>query len=237
MNNKKLLLFDIDGTLVKATNKGVESWKMRLHKTFSEVFGTRNEVEINTHDFNGMVDKKMLRGVAQKYDISQKEVDKQFEEVKKIFHRHLKSAVDNKHIEYFPIAEAMTLVQKIAKLSHIHYGVLTGNIEPNAWVKLKSAGVEKHFSFGAFGDSVDERADLVKLAIDTARTHFKTHFPSEEIIVIGDTTHDISAGKAHGTKTIGVSTGITNTREQLKNAGADIAVESLMDETVLRFLE
>lgn len=233
---RKLVLFDIDGTLVRATQKGIEAWKGRIKAVFEEVHGMAVPFELEVKDFNGMVDKKVLWLIAQRLGIAREVFEKKFGQSKKVFHRYLRDAVKHGEIAYFPIEEARILVKLVQSTPTISFGLITGNIEDNAWLKLQSAGIEQDFGFGVFGDVAEERVDLVRQAVASAQNHFGHAFAPADVFVIGDTTHDINAAKAAGVISVGVATGHTDTAQQLQQAGAHLVVDSLMDARVLALL-
>jgi phosphoglycolate phosphatase len=234
---KKLVLFDIDGTLLTARQSGVENWKKRLNAAFVKAHNKPITFEIVIKDFNGMVDKQTKWKIAQMLGITRAEFEEKLPIAQTAFYEFLKNAVDTEDVMYEAIADARTLLEQTIAAEHIHVGLVTGNIERNAWLKLKAAGFDQDITFGAFGDNVDDRPALVKDALDRGAAHFGVEFLSTDVIVIGDTPHDIEAGKAHGTITIGVSTGMTTSAKELEEAGADLVVSSLMDPRVLALLE
>jgi phosphoglycolate phosphatase-like HAD superfamily hydrolase len=234
--NKKLVLFDVDGTLLISDHKGVEYWKKRLHAVFETVHQTPIPFELNIHDFNGMVDKQVMWKVAQMLSISKEKFEAKSREMNKVFHEYLKLAVKNREVGYWPIEDAKKLLDKMVTHQYPYYGLVTGNVESNAWLKLRSAGLDSYFSFGAFGDTVSSRSELVRYAITTAPKHFGATFDASEVIVIGDTVHDIQAAKDAGAIAIGVATGFTSSEKDLKNAGADIVATSLLDDRIIALM-
>lgn len=143
----------------------------------------------------------------------------------------------DKEIHFYRIEEAFHFVTKLQAFSNVSLGLITGNNESTAWLKLKTVDFDKPFAIGAFGDEADHRKELVLLAIQKANTRFKHKFLPGDVIVIGDTTHDIIAAKHAGAYAVGVATGITDTVETLKKAGADIAVQSLSDKQLLKLFQ
>lgn len=237
MKKKKLVLFDIDGTLITATSSGVEHWKKRLDAAFTKVHNKPITFEIDLHEFNGMVDKQTQWKIAQMLGITRKDFEDKLQETQTVFHEYLKTALEEKRVTYVAIDDAVTLLDMVIAADHTEVGVVTGNIARNASLKLKAAGLNQDIVFGSYGDNVDDRPALVEDAVKRANDYFGVSFTPQDIIVIGDTAHDITAGKAHGTVTIGVATGITTTEKELMEAGADLVVSSLMDERVLTLLE
>ncbi len=234
---KKLVLFDIDGTLTTVTDKSIEYWKRRLAAVFEDVFHTPINFELQIKNYNGMVDRKVLWKIAEELGISQKEFDAKFDQAKEVFHTYLQEAVNEGKVEYFPIIDAQRLVEHIPNHNHISVGLVTGNVEKNGWLKLQSASLNRYFVVGGFGDTVVERVDLVKLAIQNASKYYDSEFQTHEIIVIGDTVHDIIAARGANVFALGVATGHTDTAEMLHDAGADLVVDSLLDPRVFALLE
>jgi len=234
---KKLVLFDIDGTLTSVTDKSIEYWKKRLAAVFETVFQTPIGFDLQIKNYNGMVDRKVLWKIAEELGISQDVFNEKFDEAKEVFHSYLQEAVNEGKVEYFPIIDAQRLVEQLPNHDHISMGLVTGNVEKNGWLKLQSASLNRHFVVGGFGDTVVERVDLVKLAIQNASKYYNNEFQTHEIIVIGDTVHDIVAARGANVFALGVATGHTDTADMLKDAGADMVVDSLLDERVFALLE
>ncbi len=235
-SHKTLVLFDIDGTLTQVTDKSIAYWEFRLRAVFEETYHVPVTIPLDVNSYNGMVDKKIMWKIAQLVGISRERFDEKFLEGRDVFHKYLKAAVKDGSITYAPIQDAMQLVRRLPPPPAIYYGLVTGNVEKNAWLKLKNAGYDGHFHFGAFGDSMEEREDLVREGIAQAKKRFGRTFLAEEVVVIGDTVHDIRAAKAAGVMALGVATGHLDTVASLIAAGADLAVSSLLDERVLTLL-
>ena len=105
-------------------------------------------------------------------------------------------------------------------------GLLTGNIEKGARLKLSRYGVNHYFEFGAFADDSAIRNELGPHAKRRARDHHGEEFPPERIFIIGDTPHDVACARAIGAKAIAVGTG-GFTVEQLQACGADAVFSNL----------
>ncbi|MGI8957694.1 MAG: HAD hydrolase-like protein [Chthoniobacterales bacterium] len=115
-------------------------------------------------------------------------------------------------------------------------GLLTGNLEGGAKIKLTHYGIWDFFEFGAFGDDHHDRNQLGPFAQRRARERHAIDFAAPEIDVIGDTPHDIACGKAIGARTIAVATG-SFTREQLAAHKPDRIVDDFSEvEVVIRNL-
>jgi phosphoglycolate phosphatase-like HAD superfamily hydrolase len=107
-------------------------------------------------------------------------------------------------------------------------GLLTGNFEEGARIKLEVHSLNKYFGFGAFGDGARQRSDLPQRAVDAAKHHKGHHFTEKEIVIIGDTPNDIHCGRHLRVRTIAVATG-PFTMEQLAAEKPDFVFPNLGD--------
>ncbi|MBI5019527.1 HAD family hydrolase [Candidatus Gottesmanbacteria bacterium] len=233
---KKLVLFDIDGTLVDSSAKSVGHWKERITAVFERVYETPVTFEIDVHEYNGKVDKQVFLLIAEKLGITKETFNMRFDKAKEVYHGELKRVLLEEETVYVAFPDAKSFVESLKDAPDIAMGVITGNIERNAWAKLKKAGIDGLFNFGAFADEVESREALVTHALEKANSHFGVPFAREDVVIIGDTVHDIRAAKFGGVRSIGVSTGTSTTHEGLLAEGADLVVSSLMDKRVFDLL-
>jgi phosphoglycolate phosphatase-like HAD superfamily hydrolase len=106
-------------------------------------------------------------------------------------------------------------------------GLVTGNIQQIAWVKLRAAELANYFADGGFGDEAAERGQLPPLAITRLEKHYQRTFLPEQVLVVGDTPEDVACGKVSGLGTVAVATGPVHSREELHAAGADFVFDDL----------
>ena len=106
-------------------------------------------------------------------------------------------------------------------------GLVTGNIERIAWIKLEAAGLAHYFRCGAFGDEAEAREELPPLALARARHCFERSFAPGETYVIGDTPADIACGAHSGLRTVGVATGPEHSLEHLRACSPDYLFKDL----------
>jgi phosphoglycolate phosphatase-like HAD superfamily hydrolase len=106
-------------------------------------------------------------------------------------------------------------------------GLVTGNIERIAWLKLRAAGLADYFACGAFGDEAEDRDELPALALDRARELYRTAFAPEQVYVVGDTPADVACGVACGLRTVAVATGVIHSIDELRACGPDYAFADL----------
>jgi len=216
---KKLVLFDIDKTLTY----GVKSHRAAFHGAFEKIYGVKTTVDIIDH--GGMTDQQIVIEVLKKKGLSEKQIKAKLPECRNFMIEKFKQAAKREKI--YAIAGAKELLEELKKREDVLLGLVTGNLEPIGWEKLRKAGLAHYFSFGAFGSDAIERSDLVKIAIRRAQKNYG-FAKKGKVFLFGDTPRDVEAGKKANAITIGVATGNFSS-EVLKKAGADFVVENLSE--------
>lgn len=213
-----LVLFDIDGTLVHCGATPRRVFKQAL----LEVFGTAGPID--NWIFDGKTDPMIVRelmaeaGVEHNGDM----VERALNLYSAALQIELPKELDKK--VYPGVRE---LLEELGKHS-VLLGLLTGNIKPGAKAKLESLDLWQHFPFGAFADDSAVRKELADIAVRRAFELSGQKFTGKQIVVVGDTEHDINCGRHLGVKTIGVGTGRTSAKELLKH-GAELVFEDFRD--------
>src|SRR5262245_17556201 len=124
------------------------------------------------------------------------------------------------------------LVEQIARNADVYPALLTGNYESAAQIKLTHFGLGNYFSWGAFGEDSADRKELARLALERAVARSVPASARQNVIVIGDTPHDVACAQAVGARAIAVATGSYSVA-QLRESGADEVFEDLRDTTAL----
>jgi phosphoglycolate phosphatase-like HAD superfamily hydrolase len=115
-------------------------------------------------------------------------------------------------------------------------GLVTGNLQTGAALKLSSAGIPWDPTVGGYGSDHEERDRLPGIAVHRAWGHWGHRFAPDQVVVIGDTPRDVQCGRVHGAQTLAVATG-RYSMEELRVTGADWVLPDLSEtETVLRLL-
>jgi phosphoglycolate phosphatase-like HAD superfamily hydrolase len=214
----KFLLFDIDGTLIDSAGAG----KRSLNISFNEMFGKADAFEGMSLD--GKTDPEILREGMTRYGIPYSdETTAQFFDT---YLDHLKSQMPEAtgHVKQ-GIREALEALR--LEEQHI-IGLLTGNIECGAQIKLANFGLQSYFEIGAFGSDEEDRNKLVPVAVDKLYRSRALAVDYSNCVVIGDTPRDIDCAKAYGALAIAVATG-NYTVDALEKAGADMVFHDLSD--------
>ncbi|MCX7879547.1 MAG: HAD hydrolase-like protein [Ignavibacteria bacterium] len=228
---KILLLFDIDGTLLKVDG-GVS--KKAFATVFEKVFKVKIDSQIS-FDFTGLTDLYILTKYANILNIEnsilQENLDLIWYELFQQFQENCKP--ENIHL----IEGVKEFIEEIYPLPYFTLGLLTGNFKENAYYKLSLVGLDKFFPFGAFGNEDIKRSNLHSIALERANKFFGGNFfTRQNTFVVGDSILDVNSAKANSMRTIAVSTGTTS-YENLKSCEPDLLVHTLKEKNrILNYL-
>jgi phosphoglycolate phosphatase len=219
----RILLFDIDGTLVSTGGAGAVAWK----QAFQELHGI--PADIGKFTDAGMTDP----------DVGAKT----FEAVlnRKPTARELAQLVQRR-LEHLPEAVAQSegyrvlpgVPERLKQLSHDGHllGIITGNGDGAAAIKLARGDLNRWFTFGAYASAGVDRPGIVRRAVERGEAMLGCDVPNSDIYVIGDTPLDIEAAHAVGCTAVAVATGKYD-REGLREAGADHVLDTLEEQLPL----
>jgi len=215
----KLLLFDIDQTLINTGGAGLRG----LNRACRKLFGLEGAMDgISPH---GKTDPAIVREILSRKLGSQTPTNADIANVLDSYISFLKEEVYTS-TTYRVLPGVQSLLDQIVARGDVLVGLATGNIELGARIKLERGGLNPYFSFGGFGSDSEDRAELVRKAAEKANHKNGSSILASNIFVIGDTPLDIDAGNRAGFKTVGVATGSYSV-EQLLACGAMIAVSDL----------
>lgn len=231
MKQKKLVLFDIDGTLIARVGKHVHGVS-RFQHGMKIAWGVEVGNEIDK--FEGVPEWKSAWEVVKLYGISRSKYEKNFPVYVEAMHAFLDMHGKIAPL-YSQIPDAVNLVAGLHNQAHVHLGVLSANAERTGRWKLQHCNLHEFFSFGLWGDNAETRVEIAQKVFQKAQEFFEQKFLPLDIVVVGDTVHDIQCGKAIGAVTVAVKTG-SYTRGQLYEERPDLLVDSLMDGRVLTLL-
>ncbi len=215
---KKLVLFDIDGTLlsVNSINRRI------LMDALREVYGT--EGSAGTHNFAGKMDSVIIYEVLQNTGLSDGSIAEKFDKAKETYIEMFR--MQAKPSDIILMQGIRELLDKLSASSAVMLGLLTGNFEGSGRHKLLMPDINHYFSFGAFADDAASRNELPQVAVDKAYQLTGKKFSDQNIIIIGDTEHDIACARVLNAKSIAVATG-TYSSAELKKHNPHILYENL----------
>ncbi len=220
---KRLILFDIDGTLL-STNGAA---KRAFHRALLEVYGTAGPIA--THPFDGKTDPQIARELLKEAGLLDEAIDRGLEALWRCYLRELaiELARPGHQTELLPgVREVLTALE--ARAQDAVVGLLTGNVEQGAALKLGSVGLDGRFPFGAFGSDHERRDQLPAIAVRRAKELTQREFQGKDIVIIGDTPYDVTCGVSLGVRAVAVTTGRYD-RVALEEAGADAVLADLSE--------
>lgn len=226
---KRLVLFDIDGTLLSAQGAP----RRAFHRALFDVYGTTGPID--GHTFDGKTDPQIARELLVLAGLTDAAVDDGLPRLWLTYLRELARELtlpDQQTLVYTGVRELLEALESLQQ--DVVMGLLTGNIERGAALKLESAGLANGFRVGAYGSDHERRDQLPAVAVERARALTGIHFREREVVIIGDTPNDVTCGRALGVRAIGVATG-RHEEASLEAAGADHVFADLADtDAVLR---
>ena len=221
---KRLVLFDIDGTLV--TDRGAA--RDAYGEALRAVYGY--EDDLARYDFSGRTDPQITYMVLGDHGLSREAIDA---EMPRLWEHYLAALGRNAtpgRVHVLPGIAA--LLEQLAAIEDITLALLTGNIEPGARIKLGSASLNAYFPFGAFGSDSAHREELPPIAVRRASERHGHRFEGRDVVIIGDSIYDVRCGVPHDATTIAVASGKTPA-EKLRAENPTYFFESAEDEELL----
>ncbi|MDX9713934.1 MAG: HAD hydrolase-like protein [Dissulfurispiraceae bacterium] len=214
----KLLLFDIDGTLVDCGGAGSRS----LQASFAAMFGVNNAFD--GISMAGKTDPQIIRESLTRHGIPH---DGLIPDLLKIYIANLQSEILQSDKKMMP-GVVQTLEAFAGRPNDYISGILTGNIEAGARIKLNAFKLNSYFRTGAYGSDHEERNNLLPFALERFKKIADLNISFKDCVIIGDTPRDVECAKLHGAHCIGVATGPYEFSD-LVSAGADHVFETLED--------
>jgi len=249
MNNAKMVLFDIDGTLLMTGGAG----RFAFERAFKELFGIKDAWGNTIPD--GKTDPIIINEIADR--LLKRPLQK--EEYETLCGRYLayfdEEIIDSPRFRLLPGVPA--ILDTLSGIKNVILGIVTGNFEGaawasrvkrrvaawicrpwrTAWAKLEKGGLRHYFNFGGFGSDSWDRAVITRVAYERGIKKSAREITRENVFVIGDTQHDVMAAKKLGAKSVAVKTGHTPENELLASGPDYILTDLASGETLLRILK
>jgi phosphoglycolate phosphatase len=213
----RAVLFDIDGTLLVTGGAGGVAWQ----RGFEELYGV--QANVAEHTDAGMTDPEIVKIVFREV-VGREGTPEERSKAIGCYLRHLPESVAESD-DYRVMPGVEELLDRLIDAG-VLLGLVTGNIEAAAHIKLARAGLNRFFSFGGYGSDSADRTEVTKAALSRAELVSGGALADGACIAVGDTPRDARAGHGAGIRVVGVATG-SYTADQLREAGADYALETL----------
>ncbi len=197
----RLVLFDIDGTLLNSGGVGRASMQGALR----EVFGSPGSP---SYRYDGKTDKQIVRDVMRMEGHTDEHIDSRMGALIDRYLDGLKQGIESRKFDVRPLEGVVEILDALEARDDVVLGLLTGNVEKGARAKLSAAGIDPdRFRVNAFGSDHEHRPKLPAIAQQRAGQHLGRPVAGEKVIVIGDTPADIECGRELGARAIGVASG------------------------------
>jgi phosphoglycolate phosphatase len=222
----KLVLFDIDGTLLWTDGAG----RRAVGRALVAEVGTAGPID--TYRLDGKTDPQIVGDLLALAGHPDAENEARIEAVCRRYVSALREELDRVPGASRLLPGVSAILEALAPYEAADaalVGLLTGNLAPGAELKLRSAGLEPaRFAVGAYGSDSRRRADLPAIAVERAARRSGRSFAGPDVVIVGDTPADVTCGNAIGARSIGVATGHYDL-DALRAAGATYVFSSLAD--------
>jgi len=217
----RLALFDIDGTLLR---EGIAP-KLAFARALRETYETTGP--ISGFRFAGMTDPQCVAEIMRMAGIPEDVIRSKREACLDRYVAHLTLEMRNHDgAKLFPGVKE--LLGRLRDRKDVLVGLLTGNVQRGAMLKLGRFKLGDYFQFGAFGNEHEDRSELARIAVEKAKGILGRPVSGDEVTVIGDTPRDVACARAIGARAVIVATGLV-AREELLAAEPDVILESFED--------
>jgi len=227
----RLVLFDVDGTLVNV--QGAGRWS--LTRAFEVTFGTLDlDRAAAGVRFDGRTDPVIIAEIAACAGISREDLSVRKLDLEECYLTQLERRL-REIGKIGPLPGVVPILDSLGRRG-MPAGLLTGNTRSGAMMKLRAAALDEYFSDGAFGSDGEDRAALGRLARERFARRLGRGIGREEVVVVGDAPEDVRAARANGYRSLAVGTGWTSLAA-LRAEAPDLVLTDLADtESVLAWI-
>ena len=197
---KKLVLFDIDGTLISDGGASRQAFAAALE----EVFDYRGE--LRRYDFSGRTDPQIAHMVLRDAGWREADVDSR---LPPLWTKYVAELEVHERSRVRELPGVRALLESLLANDRVTLALLTGNIERGARLKLSGPALNDYFPFGAFGSDSPRREELPPIAIERARERSGHRYAGRDVVIIGDSIYDVRCGAPHSATTIAIASGKT----------------------------
>jgi phosphoglycolate phosphatase len=212
-----VLLFDIDGTLIQSGGAGIAA----LNLACTQVFGKTETKPIPVH---GCTDRGIISNLFAAHEIEN--TPDNWQRFQDTYLEILPTTLSERSGRVLP--GVVELLDELQQRNDVALGLLTGNTQRGAEIKLDHYGLNSYFDFGGFGEEHAHRDDVARLAFDNACKHLDTDVNRSQVWVLGDTPADIQCGRAINANVVALLTGGVD-REVLAQGNPDLLLDDLSD--------
>ncbi len=202
MTRRRLVLFDIDGTLITDHGAARHAFATALAATFDYIG------DLARYDFSGRTDPQIAFMILRDAGWNDDDIAARLPSLWSLYIVELAKNATPGRVEALP--GITPLLDALASQTHVTLALLTGNIEPGARIKLGGASLNEFFPFGAFGSDSANREDLPPIAVRRASDFEGHRFDARDVVIIGDSIYDVRCAVPHDATTIAIASGKTS---------------------------
>jgi phosphoglycolate phosphatase-like HAD superfamily hydrolase len=218
----RLVLFDIDGTLLWSDGAG----RRAINRALADIFGETGPAE---HRFDGKTDPQIVREMMRIAGRDDSDIDQRMPPLFTRYVACLEEELRDPAHQAKSLPGVPELLDSLSRRPEVALGLLTGNLIEGARAKLRAVGIDPEmFIVGAFGSDHEHRPELPGIAQRRAKETLGLEIPGRLVVVIGDTPADVQCGRGIGARAIGVATG-RYSPEELREHGAAAVFTDLTD--------
>jgi phosphoglycolate phosphatase len=226
----RILLWDIDGTLIHSLRRG--AFKDYTVPMLQEVFGTAGRLPEMI--VSGMTDLQIVAEALKHEGFTNEDIFERIDHLRESYMTAMRKATGNGDQFFEVLPGVREVLQAVHEHPRYRSALLTGNIEQAAYLKMELVGLSEFFDLpGAFGDESHDRRDLPALAVDRIRKHLQLDLAPDQFIVIGDTPNDIDCARHFGARSLAVGTGRLYSAEDIHACNPDAFVPDFSDVSLL----
>jgi phosphoglycolate phosphatase-like HAD superfamily hydrolase len=223
-NGHRLVLFDIDGTLLSAGAVARDSILIALERAYDWRAEAPHR-DRRRYDFSGKTDPQIVRELVSPA-VGADRCEEGLPRALELYLAELERRLLPGTVALKPgIPE---LLRSLSEKKDVTLGLLTGNLERGARLKLEPPGLNRYFAFGAYGSDSADRYQLPALAVRRAREACGRSFAGKAVVIVGDSVHDVACGRSLGVRAVAVATGPTAS-EALAAEGPDELLSDFSD--------
>lgn len=230
----RILLWDIDGTLIRSLRVG--GYKLYTIPVLEEIFGTSGQ--LGTMRVSGMTDLQIVAEALREEGFTHHDIRERIHELCQRLTEEARRLTGDGEPFFEVLPGVPQTLQALEDHPRYRSALVTGNIEPMAYLKMELVGLEQYFQLpGAFGEESHIRRDLPERAAERINKHLQLNLAPHQFIVIGDTPNDIDCAQHFGARAVAVGTGRFYTTEELLACKPDAWLADLSDtELVIKTL-
>jgi phosphoglycolate phosphatase-like HAD superfamily hydrolase len=228
----KLILFDVDGTLIDVAGAGRRS----MEGAFREVLGVDGLERAGAVPYAGRTDPLIFASMAEACGVDPATFRERKDDLVRSFVRALELEMQRPDPRRRVLPGVRALLERLEAMDGVHLGLLTGNLEAGARIKLEPFDLNRFFPAGGFASDDPDRRTIARVAHGRMSELTGIDFPPEAVTVVGDTDHDVDCARANGFRAVAVDSGWVP-RERLERSRPDALLDDLSDPGVMAALE